>query len=95
MGSKVAFVGSSGSGKSTIMRLLFRFYDPCEGNIFVNGIDVKDLDLDNFRSKIGVVPQVLFLIFSLPLSLSPCLLFLPLSNFPLFFFLISPLFSRI
>lgn len=56
-GSKTAVVGPSGSGKSTILKLVFRFYDPQEGRILINGIDVRDLDLDTLRKLIGVVPQ--------------------------------------
>ncbi|KAG0669544.1 Iron-sulfur clusters transporter atm1, mitochondrial [Maudiozyma exigua] len=56
-GSKTAVVGPSGSGKSTILKLVFRFYDPQEGHILINGVDVRDLDLDSLRRLIGVVPQ--------------------------------------
>ena len=44
--------------KSTIVRLLYRFYDPQEGRVLVNGQDIKALDLDSLRKVIGVVPQV-------------------------------------
>ena len=53
----VAFVGSSGSGKSTIFRLLFRFYDVDSGSVSFLGTDVRKLRLQNLRSNIGVVPQ--------------------------------------
>ncbi|CCK70398.1 ATP-binding cassette Fe/S cluster precursor transporter ATM1 KNAG_0E01320 [Huiozyma naganishii CBS 8797] len=56
-GKKIAIVGPSGSGKSTILKLVFRFYDPQEGRILINGIDVKEIDLDSLRKVIGVVPQ--------------------------------------
>ncbi|CCE65578.1 hypothetical protein TPHA_0L02270 [Tetrapisispora phaffii CBS 4417] len=56
-GVKTAVVGPSGSGKSTILKLVFRFYDPEEGRVLVNGIDVRDYDLDSLRRAIGVVPQ--------------------------------------
>lgn len=56
-GMKTAIVGPSGSGKSTILKLVFRFYDPESGRILINGIDVKDYDLDSLRRAIGVVPQ--------------------------------------
>ena len=56
-GEKVAVVGGSGSGKSTIARLLFRFYDPKDGEIIVNGQNIKDSSLSSVRSQIGVVPQ--------------------------------------
>ena len=56
-GKSLAIVGSSGSGKSTILRLLFRFYDPVNGNVQVSDEDVKGLQLRSLRGKIGVVPQ--------------------------------------
>ena len=56
-GERVALVGPSGGGKSTIARLLFRFYDAQEGSIRINGLDIRDIDLDQLRSTIGVVPQ--------------------------------------
>lgn len=54
---KVAFVGQNGAGKTTIIRLLLRFYDPEKGQILVNGIDVKDLDLSSYYTHIGVLFQ--------------------------------------
>lgn len=54
---KVAFVGQNGAGKTTIIRLLLRFYDPEKGQILVNGIDVKDLDLRSYYKHIGVLFQ--------------------------------------
>ncbi|CAI8501012.1 unnamed protein product [Hanseniaspora opuntiae] len=56
-GCKTGIVGPSGSGKSTILKLIFRFYDPIKGDIFIDGINIKDLDVDNLRRNIGVVPQ--------------------------------------
>jgi len=56
-GQRVAIVGRSGSGKSTIGRLLFRFYDACGGQILLDDQDIKDVSQDSLRSKIGVVPQ--------------------------------------
>ncbi|KAL3285402.1 hypothetical protein HHI36_019506 [Cryptolaemus montrouzieri] len=56
-GETVAFVGNSGSGKSTCVQLVQRFYDPNSGEIFVDGRKIKDLNLEWFRSKIGVVEQ--------------------------------------
>lgn len=56
-GEKVALVGPSGGGKSTIARLLFRFYDIDSGHLQINGVNIQDVDLDNLRSRIGVVPQ--------------------------------------
>ncbi|XP_043913624.1 iron-sulfur clusters transporter ABCB7, mitochondrial isoform X2 [Protopterus annectens] len=56
-GTKVAIVGGSGSGKSTIVRLLFRFYEPQKGNIYVAGQNIKDVSLESLRKALGVVPQ--------------------------------------
>lgn len=56
-GEKVALVGPSGSGKSTIARLLFRFYDVHAGSISINGADIRKVNLDSLRTRIGVVPQ--------------------------------------
>ncbi|GFO42147.1 Iron-sulfur clusters transporter atm1, mitochondrial [Plakobranchus ocellatus] len=56
-GKKVAIVGGSGSGKSTIIRLLYRFYDPQAGKVLINGQNISDVDLDSLRKSIGVVPQ--------------------------------------
>ena len=56
-GKKVALVGPTGAGKSTISRLLFRFYDPKEGAIFVNNQNIKDILQQSLRKMIGVVPQ--------------------------------------
>jgi len=56
-GSKVAFVGATGSGKSTIFRLLFRFYDPEQGRILIDGQDIRRVTTDSLRKAIAVVPQ--------------------------------------
>ncbi|KAA0709071.1 ATP-binding cassette sub-family B member 7, mitochondrial [Triplophysa tibetana] len=56
-GKKVAIVGGSGSGKSTIVRLLFRFYEPQQGNIYIAGQNIRDVSLDSLRKAVGVVPQ--------------------------------------
>jgi ATP-binding cassette subfamily B protein len=56
-GKKVAIVGPTGAGKSTISRLLFRFYDPIEGDITINNDNLKNVDQESLRQKIGVVPQ--------------------------------------
>lgn len=56
-GTTTAFVGESGGGKSTIFRLMFRYYNCKAGNIEIDGRDVKDLTIDSVRRAIGVVPQ--------------------------------------
>ena len=56
-GSKVAIVGPTGAGKSTISKLLFRFYDPSSGNIFIDHQCLRDITQSSLRSSIGVVPQ--------------------------------------
>ncbi|WP_323036688.1 ABC transporter ATP-binding protein/permease [Pararhodobacter sp.] len=56
-GHKVALVGASGSGKSTIGRLLFRFYDVSDGTLTIDGQDVRSVTLKSLQSAIGVVPQ--------------------------------------
>jgi ABC-type transport system involved in Fe-S cluster assembly fused permease/ATPase subunit len=56
-GQKVALVGASGSGKSTIGRLLFRFYDVTGGRLTIDGEDVRDVTFDSLHQAIGVVPQ--------------------------------------
>ena len=56
-GRKVAVVGSSGCGKSTIIQLLQRFYDPNEGEILIDGVPIKLYDLTHLRTQMGVVSQ--------------------------------------
>lgn len=56
-GESVAFVGESGAGKSTILNLLIGFDSPQEGRICIDGINMKNLDLNEYRSQIAVVPQ--------------------------------------
>ena len=56
-GTTVAFVGESGGGKSTVFRLLFRFYNLTSGSIEIDGHDVDDVTIDSVRRHIGVVPQ--------------------------------------
>lgn len=56
-GIKVGFVGVSGSGKSTIINLIRRYYDPKKGKIFIDGVPLKDLDLRWFRTQVGNVEQ--------------------------------------
>ncbi len=60
-GEKVAIVGATGSGKSTMINLLCRFYDVREGRVLVDGIDVREYDLDVLRQSIAVVLQDVFL----------------------------------
>ena len=56
-GQKVAVVGSTGAGKSTLADLVMRFYDPQKGRILIDGTDIRQLDLKTYRRQIGVVPQ--------------------------------------
>jgi ATP-binding cassette, subfamily B, bacterial len=56
-GEKVALVGENGAGKSTLIKLIFRFYDVTEGEIFINGINIKDLDLNSWYKEIGALFQ--------------------------------------
>ena len=56
-GQKVAFVGESGAGKSTIAQLLIRAYDVSDGRVAIDGVDIKNLDLRCYREQVGVVPQ--------------------------------------
>ena len=56
-GEKVAFIGSTGSGKSTLIQLIPRFYDVTRGSITIDGVDVRDYDLSALRQKIGYIPQ--------------------------------------
>lgn len=56
-GETVAFIGSTGSGKSTLINLVPRFYDVTDGNILVDGVDVKDYSLESLHNKLGYVPQ--------------------------------------
>ncbi|MER7787839.1 ABC transporter ATP-binding protein [Streptomyces sp. NPDC097640] len=56
-GQIVAFVGETGAGKSTLVKLVARFYDPSAGAVRVDGTDVRELDLTAYRNRLGVVPQ--------------------------------------
>jgi ATP-binding cassette subfamily B multidrug efflux pump len=56
-GETVAFIGSTGSGKSTLIQLIPRFYDVSEGHVLVDGVDVRDYSLTTLRNKIGFIPQ--------------------------------------
>jgi len=60
-GESVAFVGPTGAGKSTMAKLVNRFYDPQGGAVLVDGVDIRDVTLHSLRSQIGVVPQEPFL----------------------------------
>ena len=56
-GQTVAFIGSTGSGKSTLVNLIPRFYDVSSGQILVDGVDVQDYNLEELRNKVGYIPQ--------------------------------------
>ena len=56
-GQTVAFIGSTGSGKSSLINLVPRFYDVSAGQVLVDGVDVREYDLKALRDKIGYVPQ--------------------------------------
>ena len=56
-GETVGIIGGTGSGKSSLVNMIPRFYDASQGNVYVDGIDVKDYTLDELRHKVGVVPQ--------------------------------------
>ena len=60
-GQTVAFVGHTGSGKSTIMNLLLRFYNINSGNIVIDGVDLEKFEEQEIRKKIGLVLQDAFL----------------------------------
>ena len=60
-GETVALVGETGAGKSTVMKLLARFYDPDDGSVDVDGHDLRAIDLHDFRLQLGYVPQEAFL----------------------------------
>lgn len=56
-GEAIALVGASGSGKTTFVNLLPRFYDPQSGDIFIDGVNIRDVTLNSLRRQIGIVPQ--------------------------------------
>lgn len=56
-GETVAFIGSTGSGKSTLIQLIPRFFDVTKGQVLIDGVDVRDYDLASLRQKIGYIPQ--------------------------------------
>lgn len=60
-GEKVAIVGSTGSGKTTLINLILRFYESDSGSIFIDNINIKEIDLKNLRSQISLVTQDIFL----------------------------------
>jgi ATP-binding cassette, subfamily B, bacterial len=60
-GESIAFVGHTGAGKSTIVKLITRFYEFQEGQILVDGRDIRSFDLQSYRSRLGLVPQQPFL----------------------------------
>ncbi|MFI5804309.1 ABC transporter ATP-binding protein [Streptomyces sp. NPDC051561] len=60
-GQTVAFVGETGAGKSTLVKLVARFYDPTGGRVTADGADLRDLDITAYRHRLGVVPQESYL----------------------------------
>jgi ATP-binding cassette subfamily B multidrug efflux pump len=60
-GTTVALVGGTGGGKTTLVNLIVRLYDPWEGQVLLDGVDVRELSLDQLRSAVGFVPQETFL----------------------------------
>jgi ATP-binding cassette subfamily B protein len=60
-GEMIGIVGHSGAGKSTLINLLLRFYDPTQGTIELDGVDLKNIKIDDFRSQVGVVLQESYL----------------------------------
>jgi ATP-binding cassette, subfamily B, bacterial len=60
-GETVAFVGATGAGKSTMAKLVTRFYDPTEGRVLIDGFDLRSVTMKSLRSQLGVVPQEPFL----------------------------------
>jgi subfamily B ATP-binding cassette protein MsbA len=60
-GETLALVGDSGGGKTSLVNLILRFYDPTEGVVRINGIDVRELDLEDLRNRVGVVTQRVYI----------------------------------
>ncbi|WP_079427087.1 ABC transporter ATP-binding protein [Streptomyces katrae] len=60
-GQTVAFVGETGAGKSTLVKMVARFYDPTSGRVTADGTDLRELDLTGYRQRLGVVPQESYL----------------------------------
>jgi ATP-binding cassette subfamily B protein len=56
-GVRMALIGDNGSGKTTLVKLLLRFYDPTEGRILINGVDLREIDLNSYYARIGVIFQ--------------------------------------
>lgn len=56
-GQMIGIIGGTGSGKTSVVNLISRFYDATKGTVLINGVDVKDYPIENLREKIGVVPQ--------------------------------------
>ncbi|SDD60663.1 ABC transporter ATP-binding protein [Actinokineospora iranica] len=56
-GETVALVGATGAGKSTVVKLIARFYDPTDGAVLADGVDLRSYDLSGYRQRLGVVPQ--------------------------------------
>lgn len=59
-GEKMAFVGQNGAGKTTLIKLFLRFYDPTEGQILLDGIDIREFDINEYRHRFGVIFQDFF-----------------------------------
>lgn len=66
-GTSLALVGENGAGKTTLIKLLCRFYDPTEGHILIDGVDIKEFELSDLRTRLGVIFQD-FVKYSLPAS---------------------------
>lgn len=62
-GETTAVIGATGSGKSTIANLILRFYDPCDGEILLDGVNIKNVKQSDLRSRIGYVPQKSMLLY--------------------------------
>ena len=60
-GKSIALVGQTGAGKTTITKLLSRYYDVTDGNLYIDGLNIKDIDLETLRKNIAVVPQDVYL----------------------------------
>ncbi|MHA1838541.1 MAG: ABC transporter ATP-binding protein, partial [Candidatus Ranarchaeia archaeon] len=60
-GEKLAIVGHTGSGKSSLVSLIARFYEFQNGRILIDGVDIRDLDLDSYRRSLGIIQQEVFL----------------------------------